>query len=111
MREGGLIAEGYDEQLDELRRLQRDTSAYLADYQAELIEETGISSLKLGYNKVFGYYIEVTHAHRERVPDTFTRKQTLKNAERYITPQLKGFEDKVLGASAKAIAREQDLFS
>lgn len=110
MREGGLIAEGYDKQLDEFRALKTNASKYMSEYQAELSEATGISTLKLGYNKVFGYYIEVSHANSQKVPDTFTRKQTLKNAERYITPQLKEFEDKVLGASQKAIAREQLLF-
>ena len=110
LRDGGLIRDGYDKPLDEYRGLQRDSSKYLADYQAALTEETGIASLKLGYNKVFGYYIEVSHANASKVPPTFTRKQTLKNAERYITPQLKEYEDKVLGASSKAISREQDLF-
>jgi len=110
LRDGGLIRDGFDKQLDEYRSLQRDSNQYLADYQAALTDETGISTLKLGYNKVFGYYIEVSHANTSKVPPTFTRKQTLKNAERYITPQLKEFEDKVLGASSKAVAREQALF-
>src|SRR5262249_28755168 len=90
--------------------LQRDSSTYLANYQKQLAEQTGIPSLKLGYNRVFGYYIEVTHVNTAKVPPTFTRKQTLKNAERYVTPQLKEYEDKVLGAESKAIAREQELF-
>ncbi len=110
MREGGLIADGYDKQLDEYRGLQRDSNTWLAEYQAQLTETTGITTLKVGYNKVFGYYIEVTHAQADKVPDEFTRKQTLKNAERYITPQLKEYENKVLGAASKAITREQDLF-
>ncbi len=110
LREGGLIRDGYDSDLDEYRNLQSNANDYLAEYQRALCEETGIPSLKLGYNKVFGYYIEVTHAQAVKVPDTFTRKQTLKNAERYITPKLKEFEDKVLGASQKAITREQHLF-
>jgi DNA mismatch repair protein MutS len=110
LRDGGLIRDGFDSQLDEYRLLQRDSSAFLAKYQQELCDTTGISSLKVGYNKVFGYYIEVTHTHVAKVPPTFTRKQTLRNAERYITPTLKEYEDKVLGASAKAIAREQHLF-
>ncbi|MBI1374068.1 MAG: DNA mismatch repair protein MutS [Phycisphaera sp.] len=110
LRDGGLIRDGYDKPLDEFRSLKADGSDYLARYQAELTEQTGIPSLKLGYNRVFGYYIEVTNVHTEKIPDTFTRKQTLKNAERYITPQLKEYEDKVLGASEKAIQREQHLF-
>ncbi len=111
LREGGLIADGYDKQLDEYRSLQRDANTYLADYQAQLSESTSIPNLKLGYNKVFGYYIEVSHANTAKVPPEFTRKQTLKNAERYITPELKEFENKVLGAQSKAIAREQELFN
>jgi DNA mismatch repair protein MutS len=111
LREGGLIRDGYDRRLDEYRSLQRDSTQWLADYQKQMIEQTGIHSLKIGYNKVFGYYLEVTHAHRSRVPDNFTRKQTLKNAERYITDQLKQYEDKVLGAGQKAVSREQELFA
>jgi DNA mismatch repair protein MutS len=111
MRDGGLVADGYDPQLDEYRKLQNDSNRVLADYQAKITEETGISSLKLGYNKVFGYYIELSHANADKAPPNFTRKQTLKNAERYITPELKEFEDKILGASQKAIAREQHIFN
>jgi DNA mismatch repair protein MutS len=110
MRDGGLIRDGFDGQLDESRTLQRDSGRFMAEYQQRLVAESGIGSLKIGYNKVFGYYIEVTHLHIAKIPPTFTRKQTLKNAERYITPTLKEFEDKVLGAEAKAIDREQQLF-
>ena len=110
MREGGLIRDGHDAELDEYRQLQRDSNSWLAGYQRELTERTGIGSLKVGYNKVFGFYIEVTHAHVGKVPDAFSRKQTLKNAERYITPELKEYENKVLSAEAKAVAREQRLF-
>ncbi|NBC10951.1 MAG: DNA mismatch repair protein MutS [Planctomycetes bacterium] len=110
MRDGGLIRDGYDAELDGHRTLQRDSNTWLADYQKSLIDETGIDRLKVGYNKVFGYYIEVSHAQSSRVPDRFIRKQTLKNAERYITPQLKDFEHKVLSAQTKAISREQALF-
>ncbi len=110
LREGGLIRDGIDKQLDEYRSLERDSHAWLADYQKQLIEGLGVATLKVGYNRVFGYYIEVTHANASKVPDSFTRKQTLKNAERYITPELKDFENKVLGAASKAIAREQHLF-
>ena len=110
LREGGLIRDGFDKPLDEYRSLQRDANAWLADYQKQMIDETGIDRLKVGYNKVFGYYIEVSHAQSSKVPDGFTRKQTLKNAERYITPKLKEFENKVLSAETKAVAREQELF-
>jgi DNA mismatch repair protein MutS len=110
MREGGIFKDGIDPELDEARMLQRDANTWLAAYQKRIIEETGIGSLKVGYNKVFGYYIEITHANATRVPDSFSRKQTLKNAERYITPELKEFEDKVTTAEARAIEREKALF-
>lgn len=110
MREGGLIRDGHDASLDEYRLLQRDSNAWLAQYQQTLIEETGITSLKVGYNKVFGFYIEISAAKSELAPDAWSRKQTLKNAERYITPQLKEYEGKVLSADARAVAREQALF-
>ena len=111
LREGGLIREGYDQQLDESRSLKRDSQGWLARYQKQLIEQTGIPSLKVAFNRVFGYYIEVTAANRDRAPDHWSRKQTLKNAERFITPPLKEFEGKVLGAEQKATAREQELFA
>ena len=111
LREGGLIRDGYDKALDECRTLQRDGNSWLRHYQKELIEETHISSLKVGYNRVFGYYIEVTAAHRDKAPTQWTRKQTLKNAERYITPPLKEYEGKVLSAQSRAVAREQALFA
>ncbi|MDP7030181.1 MAG: DNA mismatch repair protein MutS [Phycisphaerales bacterium] len=111
MREGGLFRDGADDELDAARALQRDGSTWLAEYQAALSESTGIPSLKVGYNRVFGYYIEVTHVHTQRVPPDFVRKQTLKNAERYITDRLKQYETEALGAQAKGIAREQDLFA
>ena len=110
MRQGGLLRDGVDTALDEVRSLQRDGAAWLADYQTQLIDESGIPSLKVGYNKVFGYYIEVTHVHTSVVPAWFVRKQTLKNAERYITDELKTWEDKVLSADARAVGREQQLF-
>ena len=110
MREGGLFEDGIDKTLDESRGLQRDGNAYLANYQKQLADETGIPSLKVGFNKVFGYYIEITHAQKTKVPDTFSRKQTLKNAERYITPELKEFEEKITTADSRAIEREQQLF-
>lgn len=110
LREGGLIREGYDPKLDQYRHLQRDSHAWLANYQKELIDTTGITTLKVGFNKVFGYYIELSAANRDRAPAEWTRKQTLKNAERFITPKLKEFEGKVLSADQRAIAREQELF-
>ncbi len=111
MREGGLIRDAVDAELDEQRSLRRDSHQWLARYQKQLIEQSNIPSLKVGYNKVFGYYIEVSAAHRDKPPDAWSRKQTLKNAERYITPELKAFENKVLGAENRAIAREQALFA
>ena len=110
MRQGGLIRDGVDAVLDEARGLQRDGADWLTAYQARLAGETNIPSLKVGYNKVFGYYIEVTHVHTASIPAYFVRKQTLKNAERYITDELKTYEDTVLSADSRAIAREQQLF-
>jgi DNA mismatch repair protein MutS len=110
LRDGGLFRDGVDPALDEARTLRRDATGWLAVYQKRLIDETAINSLKVGFNKVFGYYIEITHAHVDKVPPAFTRKQTLKNAERYITPELKTFEDKVTTAEATAIERERLLF-
>jgi DNA mismatch repair protein MutS len=110
LREGGLFRDDIDAELDEARMLQRDANTWLAAYQKRLAETTDIPSLKVGYNKVFGYYIEITHAHTAKVPDAFSRKQTLKNAERYITPELKEFEDKVMTAESRAIEREKTLF-
>ncbi|MHC4989969.1 MAG: DNA mismatch repair protein MutS, partial [Planctomycetota bacterium] len=110
LREGGLFRDGFDAELDEARSIQRDANEWLARYQKSLSEQSGIPSLKVGYNKVFGYYIEITHAHREKVPAAFSRKQTLKNAERYITPELKEFEEKVTTADSRAVQREQELF-
>ncbi len=111
LREGGLIRDGYDKLLDEARNLQRDSNTWLAAYQKELIESTGITNIKVGFNRVFGYYIELSAANRDRAPDDWSRKQTLKNAERFITPQLKEYEGKVLTAQQRAIAREQELFA
>jgi DNA mismatch repair protein MutS len=110
LREGGLIRDGYSEELDELRSIQRDGRSWIARFQAAEIERTGISTLKVGYNNVFGYYIEVTHTHGEKVPAEYIRKQTLKNAERYITPELKEYETKVLTARERSYDLEYDLF-
>ncbi len=110
LRAGGLIRDGVDEVLDEARGLERDAGVWLAKYQQELSEKHDLPTIKVGYNKVFGYYIELSAAQALRAPVEFTRKQTLKNAERYITPELKVFEEKVLSASDVAIDRERVLF-
>jgi len=109
-RDGGFIRSGYSERLDSLRELAGGGKEWIARYQAAQIEATGISSLKIGFTSVFGYYLEVTNTHRDRIPINFIRKQTLKNAERYITPELKEYEEKVLGAEERATAVEYDLF-
>ncbi len=110
MREGGLIRDGFDDELDQARALQRDAGEWIANYQVQLIRESGIESLRTGFNRVFGYYIEISHAHAARAPVTFTRRQTLRNAERYITPELKQFEERVLTAESRATEREKFLF-
>lgn len=110
-RDGGFIRPGYDANLDELRALALGGKEWIASYQASLSEQTGIPNLKVGYNKVFGYYLEVTAAQADKVPDSFIRKQTIKNAERYITPELKEYEDKVLSADERAKSLEYDLFA
>ena len=110
LRDGGFIREEYSQELDDLRDIARNGKNYIAKIQKELSAETGITSLKLGYNKVFGYYIEVTNAHKNKVPDTFIRKQTLVNAERYITPELKEIEEKILSAEERMNTLEYDLF-
>ncbi len=95
-REGGFIRDGFHPPLDALRELAHGGKQWIARYQAQESQRTGIPTLKVGFNKVFGYYIEITNAHRERIPDDYIRKQTVKNAERYITPELKEYEEKVL---------------
>ena len=110
IREGGMIRRGYNTELDELRAIQHDGKSWIARYQAEMAKKTGIDSLRVGFNSVFGYYIEVTHTHSAKVPAEFTRKQTLKNAERYITPELKEYETKVLTSGERADQIEYDLF-
>jgi len=109
-REGGLIRPGYRAELDELRDIARGGKEWIARFQAEEIQRTGIGSLKVGFNKVFGYYIEITHTHATKIPADYQRKQTLKNAERYITPELKEYEEKVLSAEEKSHEREYELF-
>ncbi len=110
IRDGGMIRDGYNPELDELRDITKNGKKYVARIQQDLVKSTGISSLKLGYNKVFGYYIEVTKIHQSKVPDTFIRKQTLVNAERYITPELKEIEEKILSAEEKINSLEESLF-
>ncbi|MDB5358441.1 MAG: mismatch repair protein MutS [Phycisphaerales bacterium] len=110
LREGGVIADGFDPELDRLRDVGTNSNQWLAKFQARLAGESGISSLRIGFNKVFGYYIEVTDSHRAKVPAEWTRKQTVKNAERYITEELKKFEEEALGAQDKAVALELSLF-
>ena len=108
---GDVIAPGVDAQLDELREISRGGKDFLAKMQAREIERTGINSLKIGYNNVFGYYIEVRNAARDKVPQEWIRKQTLVSAERYITPELKEYEEQILGAEAKIYEIESRLFS
>ncbi|MCL2299992.1 MAG: DNA mismatch repair protein MutS [Firmicutes bacterium] len=111
VREGGLIRDGYLPELDELRAIERDGKGYLAKIQADEQEKTGIKKLKVGYNRVFGYYIEVSNAYRELVPGHYVRKQTLAGCERYITQELKELEAKVLGANERAVKLEFEIFS
>lgn len=108
--DGGFIKDGYNEQLDQYRELAKGGKQWIANYQRKILDETEISSLKVGFNKVFGYYLEVTNTHRDKVPDYFIRKQTLKNAERYITPELKEYEEKVLAADEKVSELEYQIF-
>ena len=110
LRDGGVLAEGYDEELDELRRLSQNADDYLLELEAREREATGIDKLKVAYNRVHGYYIEVSRANADKVPDTYIRRQTLKNVERYTLPELKAFEDKVLSAREKSLAREKQLY-
>jgi DNA mismatch repair protein MutS len=109
-RDGGFIRGGFSAELDRLRELATGGKQWIARYQAEAVANSGIPSLKVGYNKVFGYYIEVTNAHRDRIPANYIRKQTLKNAERYITPELKEYEEQVLTADEKGKELEYELF-
>ena len=110
LRDGGVIRQGFSEELDELRSISKDGQSWLSSYQKSQVERTGIPNLKVGFNQVFGYYIEVSHSHSNKVPADYVRKQTIKNAERYITEQLKAFETKALGAQEKALELEQRLF-
>jgi DNA mismatch repair protein MutS len=110
LRDGGVIAAGYDAELDELRLLGTNTEQFLLDLERRERERSGLSSLKLGFNRVQGFYIEVSRSQADRVPPDYLRRQTVKSAERFITPELKSFEDKVLGARDRALAREKALY-
>lgn len=110
VREGGFIQKGYNEELDELNDIMTESQSYLAKIEATERELTGIPKLKIGYNRVFGYYFEVSRLHGDKVPERYIRKQTLANAERYITSELKDMESRILGAKDRAVALEYDLF-
>lgn len=110
IRDGGVIAPGYDEQLDQLRNLSNDATSFLEQLETEARASSGILQLKLGYNRVHGYYIEIPRNQSDKVPSTFIRRQTLKNVERYITPELKAFEEKALASQSHALALEKQLY-
>lgn len=110
IRDGNMIRDGFNEELDELRDIAKNGKKYIAQIKDKLAKDSGIASLKIGYNKVFGYYIEVTNAHKDKVPEHFIRKQTLVNAERYITPELKEIEEKILSAEERSKTLEYELF-
>ncbi|HVW68428.1 MAG TPA: DNA mismatch repair protein MutS [Steroidobacteraceae bacterium] len=110
IRDGGVIAEGYDADLDELRRISTHTDEFLLELERRERERTGIAGLKLGFNRVQGFFIEITRKDAERVPKDYIRRQTVKSAERFITPELKGFEDKVLSARDRSLAREKEIY-
>lgn len=110
VRDGGIFEDGFNEELDELRDVARNGKNYIKEIKDELAAETGISSLKVGYNKVYGYYIEVTNTHTDKVPEHFIRKQTLVNSERYITPELKEVEEKILSSEERSKKLEYELF-
>jgi len=110
MKEGGIIKEGYNEEVDRLRKAKSDGKSWLAELEEKEREKTGIKNLRIRYNKVFGYYLEVTNSFKNLVPEYYTRKQTLTNAERYITPELKELEDTILGAEDKLCALEYELY-
>ena len=111
MKEGGIIKDGYNAEVDKLRNAKSDGKDWLAKLETEEREKTGIKNLRIKYNKVFGYYLEVTNSFKNLVPDYYTRKQTLANAERYIIPELKELEDTILGAEDKLYALEYQLYS
>jgi len=110
IRDGGVIKEGYDSELDDLRNISENAGQFLIDLETREREATGLSSLKVGYNRVHGYFIEISKSQSEKAPDTYVRRQTLKNAERFITPELKVFEDKALSSKSRALSREKLLY-
>ncbi|NIP30457.1 MAG: DNA mismatch repair protein MutS [Candidatus Dadabacteria bacterium] len=110
VRDGGVVKEGYDPELDELREIQKDGKKWISDLEVNERKSTGINSLKIGYNKVFGYYIEVTKTNLSLVPEAYIRKQTLSNGERFITPELKEYEDKIFNAQERILKIENELF-
>src|SRR5204862_2881806 len=110
LRDGGVIATGFDPELDELRGISQNCDAFLLDLETRERARTGIANLRVQYNKVHGFYIEVTQGQVDKVPLDYQRRQTLKNAERFITPELKAFEDKALSAQERALAREKLLY-
>ena len=110
IRDGGVMAAGYDSELDELRAIRENAGQFLLELEARERMRSGIATLKVSYNRVHGYYIEVSRAQSEKVPEDYIRRQTLKSAERYITPELKGFEEKALSAAERALSREKALY-
>jgi DNA mismatch repair protein MutS len=110
VRDGGVIASGFDSELDELRAIQTNCDGFLLDLETRERARSGITNLRVQYNKVHGFFIEITQGQLDRVPDDYRRRQTLKNAERFITPELKAFEDKALSAQERALAREKWLY-
>ncbi len=110
IRDGGVIADGYDAELDELRQLSENSQQFLLDMEVREREKTGINTLKVGYNRVHGYYIEISKLQADKAPVEYVRRQTLKNAERFITPELKTFEDKILSSKSRALTREKSLY-
>ena len=110
IRDGGVIAPGYDQELDELRAIKDNAGQFLVELELREKKQTGLSNLKVSYNRVHGYYIEVSRLHADKVPDNYIRRQTLKGVERYITPELKAFEDKALSSTERALAREKALY-
>ena len=110
VRDGGMIKSGFDDDLDEYRKMSFDSQAFLRDFEYKEKQRTGIRAMKVGYNKVFGYYIEIRNSGANKVPDNYIRKQTLTNAERYVTPELKDFETKILGAQEKIVSLEYNIF-